>query len=153
MSEIPVVKVTDRATEKDPLRIEFEHDTSIDYRPVSNVKEDSDLFNFLVDSDRRSVGLYVSLEWSSPSASNIDLYLYDDVGEQFAWSEWFNNPVADAAYEAAFDDHGHGGMGYESILGYKTRGCFGFTALSSASITPGEEMTIKVWLGKPQPNW
>ncbi|MFN2588690.1 MAG: hypothetical protein ABR613_11310 [Actinomycetota bacterium] len=154
VSKIPVLRVTDAATEKNPVTVEYQHGPTFDVAGVT-VQRDWRLFNFLVDSRKRLVGLYVRIEWPTPSISDIDLYVYGETGKMLAWSEWFNNPVVDEAWGTANPTYwgGHGGMGYESVLGLEVRGCYGISVWSDAARSKGDEMTLKLWLGKPQVDW
>lgn len=150
---IPVIRLTDRATARNPVTVSFDAPPTV--IRVIEFPERARLFNFQTQTTRSKIGLYVRLEWPTPSPSDIDLYVYDRKGELFAWSEWWNNPVIDEAYKTAFPTYtgGHGGMGYESVLGYDVPNCAGITVLSWASNTLGEKVTLKVWLGKPRLDW
>ena len=42
-------------------------------------------------------------------------------------------------------------MGFESISGFKTAQCTGYTVRSNAYLTPGTPATLKIWLGEVVP--
>ena len=145
-----VKKITDRYTAKKPLTIKFSHGPAAwllanPQDPTSSsqvpIVEDTKWFNFQVDSKKRFVGLYIRQEWPTPSASDLDLYMYDRSGARVGTSGEFN--VAPGTGLGT----GEGGMGYEQISGFGATDCSGYTVESRAFTTHGENVTLKVWLG------
>lgn len=144
----PVITVTDRATEKQPIVIEFEQGASVaGFVPFTDltysVVDDFRWFNVQLDSRKRFTGLHVRLEWPAPSPDEFDLRIYDDGGNAVAYADHFNvAPVL-------LDDFatGEGGMGFEYIQGFGLSDCDGVTIESAALKTIGRAMTLKLWLG------
>lgn len=144
-----VIKVTDKATAKKPITLKYAHgpaawllaDPEDPTAGQRAIVEDTKWFNFQVDSKKKFTGLYMRQEWSSTSASDMDLYLYDRTGSQAGSSGEFN------AAPGTGLGTGEGGMGYEQISGLGVADCSGYTAESRAFTTQGEDMTLKVWLG------
>lgn len=144
-----VKKITDKYTAKKPLTIKFSHgpaawllaDPEDPTAGQRAIVEDTKWFNFQVDSKKRFVGLYVRQEWPTPSASDLDLYMYDRSGSQVGSSGEFN------AVPGTGLGTGEGGMGFEQISGYGAVDCTGYTVESRAFTTHGENVTLTVWLG------
>ena len=148
--EAEIVKITDAMTEEKPLVIEYEHGAAA-WVPFTSqkVQEDAKYFNFQVVSKAKETGLYIRQEWPTPSPSDMDLYLYKD-GAEVEHSGAYNlAPVPAPLID--FSDRERGGMGFESIPGFPSAKCEGFTVESRAFDTTGEDMTLKVWLGEIVP--
>ncbi len=139
-----VVKITDKATAEAPVVIEYDHGPALwDTANQAPLVEDTKWFNIQVDSAAPSTGLYILQEWAAPSLSDMDLYLWDGpTGAQAALSGAAN--IAPVAVPGLFDT---GGMGWESISGFLVGDCAGFSIESRAFMTPGEAMTLTIWLG------
>ena len=136
-ADAEVVKVTTKATEQKPVVIDYEHGPSL--YPAA---QESLYFNVQVYGP--ASGLYILQEFDNQS--DIDLYLYDAAGEEVASSGAFNP----APIPGVTDAGGNGGSGYESINGYATGTCEGFTIESAAYATFGTPATLKIWLGEVQ---
>jgi hypothetical protein len=137
-AEADTLKVTDKATEKKPLTVEFDHPASL-----TVVADDYKYYNVQIFSKARATGLYIREEFNE--MSDIDLYLYDEAGEEVASSGAFNP----APIPGLTDAGGNGGSGFESIPGFATERCAGFSIESHAYMTPGTDVALKIWLGKP----
>jgi hypothetical protein len=139
----PVLRITDAATEKRPVSVEFSHGPGV---VVSDAASQNSRFFKLavVASGSATRYLNVRSEWPTPSPSNLDLYLYR--GDYVAGSGAFNNPVLDAAHNQI--DPQEGGMGYEWIRDYPVFSCQGYALESFANWTAGETVTLKVWLSR-----
>ena len=145
-------KVKDKHTAKKPLVIKYSHGPAawfitdpVDAEGQRPIIEDTKWYRLLVDSKKRNVGLYVRQQWSNTPVSDMDVYLYDKFGSQVAVGGDFNqvdgvegNPL----------DSGTGGPGYEQISGMGAEDCSGYVVESRAFTSPGEDMQLKVWLGK-----
>ena len=141
--EAPVQKVTAAHTEAAPLVVEYEHGPAFwDPALGTPVHEDTQFFNFQVEG---AGGLHIKAEWAA-SPSDLDLYLYDG-GARVASSGSFNAAAVDATV-IDFSAGGNGGVGFETIPGFGITNCQGLTLESRAFITPGEAVTLKVWLGE-----
>jgi hypothetical protein len=137
-AEAELVKVTDKATEKKPVVVEYEHAAAL-----SPVADEYLYYNVQLYSRAKATGLYILQEFNEDS--DIDLYLYDSAGEEVASSGAFNPlPIPGVT-----DSGGNGGVGYESISGFAAARCAGFSIESHAFMTPGTPVTLKLWLGKP----
>lgn len=138
-AEAEVLNLTAAATEEEPLVIEYEHGQAI----ADAGMEDTKYFAFQVVSKTPGAGVYILQEWPG-TESDIDLYMYDETGAEVASSGAFNP----APIPMVFDSGGSGGMGYESISGYAADPCSPYVIESRAYLTPGEEMTLSLWLGE-----
>ncbi|MDQ3955773.1 MAG: hypothetical protein M3285_09520 [Actinomycetota bacterium] len=144
-----VVKVTDKFTESKPYKVEYTHgpaawlaaDPSDPVNAQTPLVEDTKWFNIQVDSKKKFAGLYTRIEWAATPVSDMDLYIYDKTGSQTGVSGEWNTVPGTGLYT------GDGGMGYEQVLGMGAADCGGFTIESRAYMSPGEAMTLKVWLG------
>lgn len=143
-AEAKVVNVTAAATEEAPLVVEYEHGSAA-HDPLLGrpIKEDTVYHAFQVVSKTPGAGLYLKMEWPG-AESDIDMYMTDSSGTEVARSGAFN-PVP---IPGVFDAGGNGGQGYESIPGFPADPCSPYTIESKAFLTPGEDMTLSVWLGE-----
>lgn len=140
-----VVKITDAATEEEPVVIEYEHGPALwDTANQEPIVEDTKWFNIQVDSAAPSTGLYILQEWAVPSLSDMDLYLWDGpTGAQAEVSGALNLAPVNVPIVGET-----GGMGWESINGFLTGDCSAYSIESRAFMTPGEAMTLTIWLGE-----
>jgi hypothetical protein len=146
-----VVKVTDKYTQKKPLKINYDHGPAfwfitdpVDAEGQRPAVEDTKWFNIQVDSKKKLVGVFVRQEWAATPVSDMDLYMYDKYGSQAASSGDFNQVQGTPL------NSGTGGQGFEQISGLGAKDCSGYTIESRAFTSPGEAMTLKIWLGKVQ---
>jgi hypothetical protein len=133
-----VIKLTDKATEKKPVTVEFSQGPGVWLDAENALVENSEFFNFQVVSKAAMVELNLHVQWPTPSASDIDEYLFDAKGVQVAESNAFNPfpPLNQST----------GGEGFEHIS-FPARRCDGFTLESRPFISPGEpSVTIHAWL-------
>jgi hypothetical protein len=142
-------KVTDKYTAKKPLTIKYSHGPAfwfiadpVDAEGQRALVEDTKWYRLQVDSKKRMRGLYVRQEWSETPVSDMDLYMYDKFGSQAASSGDFNQVQGTPL------NSGTGGQGFEQVSGLGAKDCTGFTVESRAFTSPGEDMKLKVWLGK-----
>lgn len=143
--EAEVSQVTTAHTAEAPLVIEFEHGAALwDAATHAPVQEDTKYFGIQLPPGVPQSGLFVRLDWPTPSPSDVDLYLYDDTGTEVANSGAFNF----APVPGVLDAGGNGGMGFESIPGLAVDQCSGYVVESQAFLTAGEPMTLSVWLGE-----
>ena len=80
--------------------------------------------------------------WTEAPISDMDLYLYDKYGSQAGSSGEYNQAPGTGILGS-----GNGGWGYEEISGLGVADCSGYTVESRAFTTPGDNMTLKIWLG------
>ena len=138
----PVTWVTDRATKKNPIVIEFEQEPAVWWYAVTErgpVLDGNRYFNVQVDTRKRSALLYARLEWPL-AAQEFDLYMYDEDGDAVAWSEAVNQAPSEATGDS-------GGPGFEFIAGYPSRRCEGFTLENNAMWATPQKVQLKLWLG------
>lgn len=135
-AEAEVVKITPKATEEEPVVIEFEHGASI-----PEVAPDHQYFNIQVYSSTPTAGLWIKDEFSE--RHDIDLYLFDAAGEEVARSAGFNTLP-----ESGADSDGNATTNSEQIPGYPAGQCEGYTIESRGYGTPGTDTTLSIWLGE-----
>ncbi|HVF53443.1 MAG TPA: hypothetical protein VNC78_07505 [Actinomycetota bacterium] len=150
--EAPIVPITDEYTEAAPFTVEYAHGPAL-WETASQmpIQEDTVFFNFQIVSAQPAAGLYIRQEWASPSTSDMDLYVYDLTGAQAVNSGSANapEPIGGPGGLGEPAGQGTGASGYESISGFPSANCTGYTVESRAFQTLGEDMTLKVWLGPP----
>lgn len=141
-----VLKVTDAATEETPIVVELTHGAALwDTANQQPIQEDTQWVNVQIDPAAASAGLYIRQEWATPSLSDFDLYLWDGpTGEQAALSGASNIAPTTVPFIGET-----GGMGWESISGFLAADCSAYSIESRAFLTPGEGVTLKIWLGEP----
>lgn len=145
-AEGPVVQVTEAATADAPVVVEFEHPASlVQEAPQLPDTQDEKYVNIQVTS-KAPAGLYVKEEFNS--RHDIDLYLFDEAGEEVASSGAFNPAPVNVADRIDFSSGGRGGETFESITGFEAAPCQGFTAESIAFATPGTPVKMTIWLGE-----
>jgi hypothetical protein len=140
--DLPVLRVTDRASAKKPLIVEFDQEASVWWYAHSQgrgpIVDGNRYFNIQVDTKKEVTGLHVRLEW--PIAPlELDLYMYYEYGSLAAWSESTN------AAPAGTD--GTGGPGFEYIQGFPVARCTGFVIEDNAMWTTPQSAQLKLWLG------
>lgn len=148
--EQPVATVTDAHTAEKPLVFEFEHGPAFWTITQDPIQEDTVFFNIQVDSAAPDVGLYVFQEWAKVPGSDMDLYVWDGASGEEATHSGSSNLAPEPLPPTPVINHGQttGGWGLESVSGYPVLDCAGFTVESRAFSTPGESMTLSVWLGE-----
>lgn len=135
----PVLKVTEKATSKNPLVIGYEHGPSA-YALYDPVIEDTRFFNIQIDTKAKDADLTVRQEWNWPSPSDFDLLLFGSHGERVADSQNLSLlPGADPWHPDA-------GSGFETIKGFSVERCDGYTIESKPFLTPGAEVRLLIWL-------
>jgi hypothetical protein len=145
-----VQTITDKYTQAKPYKVEYTHGPALwwpadpaDAEGQAAAVEDTKWFNIQVDSKKRFVGLYVRVEWSPTPVSDIDLYMYDKNGGAAAQDGHWNQ-LPEEANPTGLQG---GNPGFEEIAGFGATDCSGYTIESRAFNSPGESMTMKVWLG------
>ena len=141
-----VLKVTKAHTEEAPLTVEVEqgegawiYDQDLHQVPVF---DDTKFFNLQVYSSTPSTGLYVRTEWDTSAPDDLDMYLYNEAGEEVGGSGAFNAaPIPPVSTTT-------GGPGFEQVSGFPIDQCGGATVESRTYLTAGQTVTLKVWLGE-----
>jgi hypothetical protein len=132
--EAETLVVTPKATEAKPLEQELE------FAPALPLNAEHFFTNVQSLSPKHT--LNIRLEFDGDS--DIDLYLYDEAGEEVASSGAFNP----APIPGVTDAGGNGGSGFESIPDFAASQCAGYTIESASYMTPGTAAILKVWLAK-----
>jgi hypothetical protein len=138
-----LVKVTNAHTAEEPLVVEVSHGPALwDTANQTPIVEDTKWVNIQVDSKAPAGTMFIRQEWSNPSPSDLDLYLWDGPsGVQTNVSGAFNQTPVNLPIIAET-----GAMGYESISDQTVGDCTSYIIESRAFMTAGEEVLIKVWL-------
>ena len=99
--------------------------------------------NVQVDSAATETGVYATLEYTFPF--DYDLWIRGDDGVAAAGSAGFapGVPLLDGTGYG-----GHTGEGTETIEGLITPDCTGYLVDIVSATTPGETVTLKLWLGE-----
>ena len=145
--KLPITRVTDAATKKNPIVIDFDQEASVwwwAWTERGPIVDGNQYFNVQVDTRKRAVGLHVRLEWPR-LPEELDLYMYN-YGSIVAWSEAFNQLPAEATGDS-------GGPGYEYIAGYPAGDCQGFTIEDNAMWASPQQAQLKLWLGPIEWQW
>ncbi len=139
-----VLAVTDVATEDDPLVLELDFGLAVwlldprgdpnDPDSIIPVIEDTQFFNFQVNTDRREVALSAELAWEDPwQAKDLDEFLYDTRGRRVAYSMLGLNccPLVKPV----------------ELASIRARNCDGFTLEARAFRSlPDTAATLSIWL-------
>ena len=147
--EAEVIEVTDQATAEAPIVVEYEHGPAFWVTQIQQpIVEDTVFFNLQVQSASPAPALYIFQEWAKRPGSDMDLLLYEK-SLRVALSGSHNvlpEPTPSLPINRT------GGWGLESIAGFATANCAGYTVESRAFRTAGEAMTLSLWLGEPAPS-
>lgn len=149
-ADAEIVKVTDAATAEAPIEVVLTTGPGMgmgrpgsDFNGVPTGDAASESFvNVQVDSVAPSAGLYAQITFTE--AWDYDLYLDDSEGTEIAHSAGFFNQSSAAGAQGASD------IGSETIMGLETADCGGYSVDVVGATTPGEDVTLKLWLGEVQ---
>ncbi|HYO61538.1 MAG TPA: hypothetical protein VEU29_06540 [Actinomycetota bacterium] len=155
--DVPVTVIKDDATADKPLTITVPTAEGVGSSSPSdpaNTSQDNPVshvyLNVQVDSELPQVGLYGTLEFTP--VWDYDLYFRNNEGVGLAYSAGVA-PAGIAPEGEAFgvDGTGNGGHtapGSENIEGLATDDCTGYLVHIVSSLTPGEDVTLNLWLGE-----
>ena len=146
----PINLVTDAHTAEAPLEIAVptspglgtssgEPPAEEDTNPVSHA-----FLNVQVDSKLKEVGLYATV--THTPGFDYDLYIRDNGGTGLAYSAGFL--AGGPEFTGGTGNGGHTGVGSENIDGLTTPDCGGYLVDIISATTPGEEVTLTLWLGE-----
>lgn len=149
-ADVPVTVLTDAHTADAPLELELETPEGLGFANPDGTEDDPShhgfpghsYVNVQVDPAAAETGLYALLEFSV--AWDYDLLVRGDDGAALAYS------AGGAPYVSFFDGTGHGGQagpGTEQIDGLTSADCTGYLVDVTSAVTPGETVTLKLWLG------
>ena len=145
--EAEVVKLTDAATEEAPLEV------AVSTGPGLGIGRDPDgggehvsqtYVPVQVDSAAPGAGIYGRVEFTP--LFDYDLYLDDAAGTELMASGGFG--VVDDSELGGDAENSETGAGFEAIYGITTEDCGGYVFDIVGATTPGEEVTLKLWLGE-----
>lgn len=145
------IKVTDKATADAPVEVTVDapegHGNDLGLGAYDGTQ--SVFRNLQIDSAAAEAGLYLTYEF--PLGEDHDIYLNYASGNEAAHSGGFN-PVPVPVAFGCCDGTGAGGHATqtsENLEGIRSKDCQGYTLRLSSFISPGGEMTLKLWLGEP----
>lgn len=135
--------VSDKHTERRPLEITYDQGAGVTFLEAPSPAGSAEVFTpVLVRSATLYPELYVRVEWPTPSVTDLDLFVYDRWDGLMASSEGWN---VDALDQAEGDNSG---QGYEYIDGVPARSCGRYTIRTGSWHSPGERVTLKMWLAR-----
>lgn len=144
-SQPKVLTVTDKHTEEQPLEIRYDQPAAALFLEAPAPLGDGWVQTPIkIASATRYPDLHVRAEWPTPSVTDLDLFLLDRWGGQIASSESWNLQPLDDLYGT---DPNTGGPGYEYLKAIPAEGCGRYTVGTGAWHTPGEKVTLRLWLG------
>lgn len=134
----PVAQVTESARRETPLVIDYEHTAS-----VVGPAEQKAYFNIQVYTRWPRAKLFLTQDFDRDS--DVNMYLYDERGDEVARAESFNLlPIK----VGPVDLERRGKFGYEQMPVVKARRCAGFTLESRAFFTTGTAVRLKIWVAR-----
>ncbi len=145
----PVNVVTDAHTAEAPLELTVPTAAGLGSSSPNPPEEAVDnpitrvFLNVQVDSANPTVGLYGSIAYTP--IFDYDFYIRGDDGTGLAYSAGFapGVPLLDGTGHG-----GHTGAGTENIDGLNSADCQGYLVDIISASTPGEDVTLKLWLGE-----
>jgi hypothetical protein len=153
--DLPVVAVTDAATEAAPVEVEVSLDASVaNYNVIGGPTATgpgaghASYFNVQVDSANPDAGLYAFVEF--PERRDYDLNVFHPDGSYAARSRG-NNTFIGTPAEGQLSAPGHGGnptTSSENIVGLKTADCGGWTMDMESWFAEGGDFKVTLWLGE-----
>jgi hypothetical protein len=146
--EEPITIVTDEVTADKPIEIELETPEGVGTTSASGPDggdgATSHVFvNVQVDSKAPRTGLWSRIEFAPEW--DYDLWVRNNDGVAAAGS------AGGPPYAGPFDGTGQGGraeMGAENVDGLATNDCQGYLIDIAGATTPGDTVTLKLWLGE-----
>jgi hypothetical protein len=151
-AEEPINVVTDKHTEEAPLVIEIDAPAGLGSSSGDAPNDEPtelhgapahSFLNVQADSALPETGLYATLEYTFPF--DYDLWVRGDDGTAVAGSAGFAPGVP---FFDGTGSGGHTGQGTENIDGLTTADCTGYLVDIVSATTPGETVTLKLWLGE-----
>lgn len=130
-----VISLTDAATKRFPVkrRHTFSEALWAEAGPTPIV-EDTKFYVFQVDTAGIERGLFVKVGWSDPSATEIDLFAYEDTGLRVAHADEESPEKTATAGES---------------IHVSGRRCEVFAIEVRPTQTVGEKVTVEAWLDEP----
>lgn len=150
-TDIPVTMVKDEHTADAPLEIEVPTEAGVGLSDSGSPENSQTshaahaFLNVQVDSVNPEVGLYGTVEFTP--TWDYDLFFRGNDGVGIAYSAG-TAPAGPFGLDGT-GHGGHSGVGSENIDGLATPDCTGYLVDVVTSIGPGEDVTLKLWLGEP----
>jgi hypothetical protein len=151
-ADVPVTMLKAEHTAEAPLEITVPTEMGVgssDSEDPANTTDDNRVshayLNVQVDSEAPQVGFYGTLEFSQQW--DYDLYFRGNDGIALAYSAG-TSPLVNQFGLDGTGHGGHSGMGSENIEGLTTDDCTGYLVHIVSSVTPGEDVTLKLWQGE-----
>lgn len=147
-AEAEVVKLTDAATAEAPLEVTVTTGAGFGMgRDASSPEGQNVSHGYVpvqVDSAAPGAGIYGKVNFTP--VYDYDLYLDDPDGNQLMASGGFG--VVDDSELGGDADNSETGAGFEAIYGITTADCGGYVFDIVGATTPGEDVTLQLWLGE-----
>jgi len=146
----PINLVTDAHTAEAPLEITVPTSAGVGTSSPDAPEEDPNnpishaFVNVQVDSKLKEVGLYATA--AHTPGFDYDLYVRDNSGIGLAYSAGFL--AGGPEFTGGTGNGGHTGVGSENIDGLTTADCGGYLVDIISATTPGEDVTLTLWLGE-----
>lgn len=152
-ADVPVTTITDEHTADKPFEVTVPTEMGVgssDPENPANTADDNPVshvyLNVQVDSALPTVGLYGTLEFTP--AFDYDLYFRGNDGIALAYSAGTSHLIPAEGWNGT-GNGGHSDAGSENIDGLETTDCTGYLVHIVSSVTPGEDVTLKLWTGEP----
>lgn len=150
--EAETTKVTDEATEGEPIEITVATDHGLGFTSADDPSGGQGMathkfHNVQVDSKAKTAGLYVRIEYAQ--AWDYDLFLRTPEGPAVAYEADFNPATVGGPTPVGGNEGGHPEPGAGQIDGYLAIDCDGFTIDVASAIAPGGDVAMTIWLGEP----
>ncbi len=128
------IRLSDARTERHPKTVEPPVGEAL-WAGDTPIVESTTFYTLGVDTNNVTAGLFAELEWDAPSASDVELYLYDAyTGELVAEAT-----AADAAPDA---------LTTRAVSGFAAPRCSGYVLEVRPVRSAGEDVRLSLWLGE-----
>ena len=150
-ADIPVTTITDANTAEAPLVVEVPTEAGVGTSSGDSPENGDDskaahaFLNVQVDSKGPVSGLYGRVEFTP--AFDYDLFFRGNDGVGLAYSAGTSHLIPLLGLDGT-GNGGHSDMGSENIDGLSTADCTGYLVDVVTSTGPGEDVTLKLWLGE-----
>lgn len=151
-ADLPVTTITDAHTADAPLEITVPTEAGVGTSSSDSPENGTGsaaahaFVNVQIDSAAAETGLYGSIEFTP--AWDYDLYFRGNDGVGLAYSAGTSHLIPAEGWNGT-GTGGHSDLGSENIDGLVTPDCTGYLVDVIASLSPGEDVTLKLWLGEP----
>lgn len=149
--DLPVTVLKDEHTAEAPLEITVPTEQGVGTSSGTSPENGPDsmashaFVNVQVDSASPEVGLYGSIAFTP--VLDYDLHVRGNDGASLAYSAGTHYMIPAEGWNGT-GNGGHSGDGTENVDGLVTSDCTGYLIDIVGSLTPGEDVTLKLWLGE-----